>query len=67
MHLRSDILNVQDELYVVKRKFKVKSFQKVLDHFDTKVVCQNYHCETILKSKDGMFYLCDKIDDAQIV
>jgi len=31
------------------------------------VVCANYHCETILRARDGNFYLCDKIDDAQIV
>ena len=61
------VLPVGEDLFIIKRTFKIDPFQKVLDEFGAKVVCENYHCETILKGKDGMFYLCDKIDDAQIV
>ena len=67
MHKRSDMIEVGPDLYVVKRKFKIDRFQKVLDTFGSKVVCENYNCETILRAKDGMFYLCDKVDDARIV
>ena len=56
-----------NELFVVKRRFKIEQFQKVLDHFGAKVVCDNYHCEKILRGKDGFYYLVDKVDDAKII
>lgn len=61
------VLPVGEDLFIIKRTFSITRFQKVLDEFGAKVVCENYHCETILRGKDGMFYLCDKIDDARIV
>ena len=61
------MLPVGNELFVVKRKFKIEQFQKVLDRFGVKVVCDNYHCEQILRGKDGYFYLVDKVDDAKII
>lgn len=61
------VLPVGEDLFIIKRTFSIARFQKVLDEFGAKVVCENYHCETILRGKDGMFYLCDKIDDARIV
>jgi len=64
---RSDMLEVGPDLYVVKRKFRAEQFQKVIDHFGAKTVIQNYHCESILRSRDGWFYLVDKVDDVQIV
>lgn len=60
-------LPVGNDLYVVKRTFKIEQFEKVLNHFGAKVVCENYHCETVLRGKDGLFYLCDKVDDAKII
>ena len=67
MYRRSDMLEANGELFVVKRKFKIEQFQKVIDHFSVKIVTENYHCEQILRGKDGWFYLVDKVDDAQIV
>jgi hypothetical protein len=61
------MIEAGNELFVVKRRFKIEQFQKVLDHFGAKVVCDNYHCERILRGKDGFYYLVDKVDDAQIV
>ena len=61
------VLPVGDELYIVKRTFPIQQFEPIIKEFGAKVVCANYHCETILRAKDGNFYLCDKIDDAQIV
>ena len=61
------MLPVGNELFVVKRRFKIEQFQKVLDHFGAKVVCDNYHCERILRGKDGFYYLVDKVDDAKII
>ena len=65
--MNNQFLNTGNELFVVKRRFKIEQFQKVLDHFGAKVVCDNYHCERILRGKDGFYYLVDKVDDAQIV
>ena len=64
---RSDMLESNGELFVVKRKFRIDQFQKVIDHFGAKTVVENYHCERILRGRDGWFYLVDKVDDAQIV
>jgi hypothetical protein len=61
------VLPVGQDLFIIKRTFKIDPFQMVLDEFGAKVVCENYNCETILRGKDGMFYLCDKIDDAKII
>jgi|TARA_B110000977_G_scaffold10887_1_gene14181 hypothetical protein len=61
------VLPVGDELYIVKRTFPIQQFEPIIKEFGAKVVCANYHCETILRARDGNFYLCDKIDDAQIV
>ena len=46
---------------------KIENFEKVVKHFGAKEVCDNYHCETILRGRDGYFYLCDKVDDAKII
>ena len=65
--MNNQFLNTGNELFVVKRRFKIEQFQKVLDHFGAKVVCDNYHCERILRGKDGFYYLVDKVDDAKII
>ena len=64
---RSDMLAVGNDLYVVKRRFKIENFEKVVKHFGAKEVCEAYHCETILRGRDGYFYLCNKVDDAKII
>tara|TARA_B110000503_G_scaffold91046_1_gene137557 strand:+ start:1117 stop:1320 length:204 start_codon:yes stop_codon:yes gene_type:complete len=67
MYWAQEMIPVGNDLFVIKRKFKQEQFQKVMNHFGAKVVCEHYHCETVLKGKDGFFYLCDKVDDAQII
>jgi len=64
---RSDMIDANGNLFVVKRRFPIEQFQRVLDTFGAKVVCDNYHCEQILKGRDGYFYLVDKVDDAKII
>ena len=65
--MNNNFLEVGNDLYVVKRRFKIEHFEKVVKHFTAKVVCENHHCETILRGRDGYFYLCDKVDDAKII
>ena len=65
--LNRQLLPVGNDLFVIKRKFKIENFEKVLKHFGAKTVCEVYHCETVLRGRDGYFYLCDKVDDAKII
>ena len=65
--MSNKFIEAGNELFVVKRRFKIEQFQKVLDHFGATVVCNNYHCEKILRGKDGFYYLVDKVDDAKII
>ena len=61
------VLPVGDELYIVKRVFPIHLFGPIIEQFGAKMVCRNFYCETILRAKDGNYYLCDKIDEAQII
>mgnify|MGYP000017272838 FL=1 len=61
------VLPVGDELYIVKRTFPITQFEPIIKEFGAKVVCDNYHCEQILRGKDGYFYLVDKVEDAKII
>jgi hypothetical protein len=67
MYWAKDMIPMNGNLFVVKRRFRHEPFQKVLTHFGSKTICENYHCETVIKGGDGFFYLCDKVDDAQII
>ena len=64
---RSDMIEANGNLFVVKRRFPIDQFQKVVDYFGVRVVCDNYHCEQILRGKDGYFYLVDKVEEAKII
>jgi hypothetical protein len=61
------MLDANGNLFVVKRRFPIEQFQKVLDRFGAKMVCGAYHCEQILRGRDGFYYLVDKVDDAKII
>jgi hypothetical protein len=63
----NQFLNVGNDLFVIKRKFKIEHWERVIKKLGAKEMCEAYHCETILKGKDGYFYLCDKVDDAKII
>jgi hypothetical protein len=67
MVYRKDMIEANGQLFVIKRKFKIDDWQKVLDHFGVKVICEAYHCEQILRGRDGYFYFVDKVDDAKII
>jgi|SaaInl74LU_5_DNA_1037368.scaffolds.fasta_scaffold00183_26 hypothetical protein len=67
MVYRKDMLDANGQLFVIKRRFKIEDWQKVLDRFGAKTICEAYHCEQILRSRDGFFYLVDKVEDAKII
>jgi len=55
------------EMFVIKRTFKGERFEKVMGKFTSKEICQAYHCDTILRGKDGVFFLVDRVDDAEVI
>lgn len=67
MYRLGQIIKAGDELYVVKNTFKIDRFQPVIDELGSDEVRANYHCDTILKSNDGVYLLTNKINDAEIV
>ena len=67
MFYNKQFIHMGNEMFVVKRTFKGERFQKVMAKFSSREICKAYHCEKILKGRDGLFYLCDKVDDAVIV
>ena len=62
-----NFIEMGNNLFVVKRKFKIDQWQPVVDKFGSQEICKAYHCETLLKGRDGFFYLVDKVDDAKII
>ena len=65
--MKYDFITSNNELYIVKRKFKIEQFQKVIDAFGPKQICENYHVDKVLRGGDGFFYLVDSVSDAEIV
>ena len=65
--IKYDFITVNNELYIVKRKFKIEQFQKVIDTFGPKEICQNYHVDKVLRGGDGFFYLVDLVEEAKII
>jgi len=62
-----NFIEMGNNLFVVKRKFKIEHLQPVIDKFSSQEICDVYHCDTILRGKDGFFYLVDKVEDAKII
>lgn len=62
-----NFIEMGNNIFVVKRKFKIDQWQPVVDKFGSEEICKAYHCETLLKGRDGFFYLVDKVDDAKII
>jgi hypothetical protein len=65
--MKYDFITANNELYVVKRKFKIEQFQKVIDNFGPKEICENYHCDKVLRGGDGYFYLVNLVEEAQLI
>jgi|TARA_Y100000296_G_scaffold52734_1_gene60344 hypothetical protein len=57
------ILEYNNEKYVLKRTLKESS---LIEDYNSEDVKTYYFVDTILK-KNGVLYLCNKIEDAQII
>lgn len=68
--MRYEFLNANNQLFVIKRKFKADSwFVQALfsNKFTAQEVCEGYHCEKLLRGPDDTHYLVDEVTDAEIV
>ena len=67
MFYNKQFIHMGNEMFVVKRTFKGEKFEKIMEKFQRTEICEAYHCDTILKGKDGVFFLVDRVDDAQVI
>ena len=60
MSFNKEIAAFNDKLYIIVRKFR--------DHhaFPTTEAKEYYFCDTVLR-KDGLLYICQTIEDAQVI
>ena len=68
--MQIEFLNANNSLWIVKRKFKADS-NIVQALFSNKItaqeLCENYHCEKLLRGPDDMHYLVNEVPEAEIV
>lgn len=67
MMYNNNFIEMGNELFLIKRKFKITQWERVVDKFGSKEMCQAYNGERLLKGRDGFFYLVDKVEDAKII
>lgn len=58
--MKIETITVRDKLYHLKRRIKVDSVR------DVNEIKENYHYDIVFK-KDGFYYFCNTIDDAEII
>lgn len=60
MSFNKQVIHFNDKLFIVQRTFR--------DHpdFPTAEAKDYYHCDTVLK-KEGILYICQAIQDAQVI
>ena len=62
-----NFIEIGSTLYVVRRTLKIEQWQQVVDKFGSTEICNAYHCEKLLRGRDGFFYLVDQVDEAKII
>lgn len=68
--MRYEFLNANNQLFVVKRKFKADSWfvQGIFSNkFTALEACEAYHCEKLLRGPDDTHYLVDEVVDAELI
>ncbi len=61
--LKTQILEYNNEKYILKRTLKESS---LIQNYDSDDIKKYYFVDTVLK-RNGILYLCNKIEDAQLV
>jgi hypothetical protein len=67
MYWRKEMIEVNNTLFQVTRRFRIEYFQQVIDTFTAEQVCKAYFCDKVLRGNDGFFYLVNEVKDAEIV
>ena len=67
MYWRREMIEVNNTLFQVLRRFPVDMFQRVIDTFSAQEVCGAYHCDKVLRGNDGFYYLVNEVKEAEIV
>lgn len=67
MMYNNNFIEMGNELFLIKRKFKISQWERVVDKFGSKEICLAYNGERLLKGRDGFFYLVNKVEDAKII
>lgn len=67
MYWRKEMIEVNNILFQVQRRFKIDQFQGVMDNFSAQEVCEGYHCDKVLRGNDGFYYLVNEVKEAEIV
>jgi hypothetical protein len=66
--MNNNIINFNNNLYQVKRSFKIDSwFIKAIEQFGAEEVCNAYHIDKIIRDSNGTHYLVNEIKDAEII
>ena len=68
--MQIEMMNANGSVWIVKRKFKADS-NIVQALFANKItaqeLCDNYHCEKLLRGPDDVHYLVIEVPEAEIV
>jgi hypothetical protein len=67
MYWKRDMIEANGTLFQVLKKFKIESFQPIVDTFSAQVVCEEYHCDKLLKGNDGFYYLVNEVKEAEVL
>lgn len=65
MYWRKEMIDTNGTLFQVLRRFKVEDFQKIIDSFGAEQICLAYHCDKLLRSGDGFYYLVNEVKEIQ--
>jgi hypothetical protein len=65
MYWRREMIEVNNTLFQVTRRFRIEYFQQVIDNFSAEQVCRAYFCDKVLRGNDGFFYLVNEVKEIQ--
>jgi hypothetical protein len=62
------LINFNNELYQLKRSFKIDSwFGKAVEKFPIEEILAEYHADKLLRGNDGYYHLVNVVSEAQVI
>jgi len=62
------LINFNNELYQLKRTFKVDSwFGKTVETFPVEEILAEYHAVKLLRDNNGFYHLVNTVPDAEVI